>query len=96
MIKKGTWIEIMEIVLPVGERADNIPEDTKNTPLKCWIRGYAMEDCEVGKEAEIVTTTGRRVKGIVEEIEPGYYHSYGAFIGELAHIGKQGRELLEK
>ena len=96
MIKKGTWIEVEEIVLSQDERAANIPEDTKKTPLKCWIRGFSTEDCEIGKEAEIVTNIGRRVRGIVVEVEPGYYHTYGAYVPELSHIGRQGREILEK
>ena len=29
MIKKGTWVEIEEIVLTPEDRAKNIPEETK-------------------------------------------------------------------
>ncbi|WP_426351260.1 2-amino-4-oxopentanoate thiolase subunit OrtA [Alloiococcus sp. CFN-8] len=96
VIKKGTWIEVEEIVLSQEERAANVPLDTKNTPLRCWIRGVALEDCEIGKEAEIVTNIGRRVRGIVVAEEPGYYHTYGGYVSELSHIGRQGREILEK
>ena len=96
MIRKGTWIEVEEIILSPLERAANIPEDTKKTPLKCWTRGFSLEDCEIGQESEIVTSTGRRVRGIVVGEEPGYYHTYGGYVSELSHIGTQGREILEQ
>ena len=34
MIKKGTWVEIEEIVLIPEERSQSIPDETKQTPLK--------------------------------------------------------------
>ena len=34
MIKKGTWVEVEEIVLLPEDRSTAIPEETKKTPLK--------------------------------------------------------------
>lgn len=34
--KRGDWVRIHSIVLEVGERAPNIPEDTQNVPLEVW------------------------------------------------------------
>lgn len=94
MIKKGTWVEIEEIVLTVEDRAKNIPEETRSTPLKCWIRGNCLSDCELGDKVDVTTNVGRIAKGIVVEVEPGYYHTYGKYVKEVGNIGKQAREMI--
>jgi hypothetical protein len=94
MIKKGTWVEIEEIVLTPEERSQAIPEETKKTPLKCWIRGNCLSDCEIGQEVKVETNVGRTAKGTVVEVEPGYHHSFGKYVAELGHIGKQAKEIL--
>ncbi|MBU3159665.1 2-amino-4-ketopentanoate thiolase [Clostridium frigoris] len=96
MIKKGTWVEVEEIVLTPKDRAVNIPDETKKTPLKCWIRGNCISDCELGNEVEVETNVGRIAKGIVVQIEPGYYHTYGKYVEEISNIGKQAREMISK
>lgn len=96
MIKKGTWVEIEEIVLYPEERAQNIPEETKETPLKVWIRGYCLSDCNIGEVTEVKTNVGRILSGKVVGINPGYYHSFGDYVEEIAYIGPQCREILEK
>lgn len=96
MIKKGTWVEIEEVVLTPEDRAQNIPEETRKTPLKCWIRGNCLSDCEIGDEVEVETNVGRISKGKVIDIEPGYYHSFGKYVAEISYIGKQAREILFK
>ncbi|MBB6630931.1 2-amino-4-oxopentanoate thiolase subunit OrtA [Clostridium algidicarnis] len=95
MIKKGTWVEIEEIVLEVKDRASNIPIETKATPLKCWIRGYCMEDCVLGEYVEVKTNIGRIAKGIVVEVEPGYYHTFGKYVSEISNIGIQAKEMIK-
>jgi len=94
MIKKGTWVEIEEIVLTPEDRAKNIPEETRITPLKCWIRGNCTTDCELGENIEIETNVGRIVKGILVDVEPGYYHTYGKYVSEIGNVGKQARKIL--
>lgn len=94
MIKKGTWVEIEQIVLKPEERAQNIPEETRITPLKCWIRGNCLKDCEIGEEAEVETNIGRVVKGTVVEAEPGYNYVYGKYVPELSNIGKQAKKII--
>jgi hypothetical protein len=39
IIKKGSWVQIHYIVLQPSERADNVPEDTKQVPLELWVKG---------------------------------------------------------
>ncbi|WP_411681509.1 2-amino-4-oxopentanoate thiolase subunit OrtA [Clostridium thailandense] len=96
MIKKGTWVEIEEIVLTPEERSQSIPDETKKTPLKCWIRGNCLKDCEAGGEVEVETNVGRIAKGKVVEVEPGYYHSFGKYVQELGFIGKQAKNIIKE
>ncbi|MBC2400003.1 small nuclear ribonucleoprotein (snRNP)-like protein [Clostridium tetanomorphum] len=96
MIKKGTWVEVEEIVLAPEDRAKNIPEETRKTPLKCWIRGNCLDDCDIGSEVQVETVVGRIVKGKVVEVEPGYYHSFGKYVKEIEYIGREARALIKK
>ncbi|MCB2288963.1 2-amino-4-ketopentanoate thiolase [Clostridium sp. CS001] len=96
MIKKGTWVEVEEIVLVPEDRAKNIPDETKNTPLKCWTRGNCLSDCELTGTVQIETNVGRIASGTVVEIEPGYYHTYGKYVQEVSNIGKQAKEIMAK
>lgn len=96
MIKKGTWVEIEETVLSPEERAQNIPEATKKTPLKVWIRGNCLEDCNIGQVVDVKTISGRILQGKVVCVNPGYYHSFGDYVEEIAYIGVQARNILEK
>lgn len=96
MIKKGTFVEIETLVLDCSDRSPAIPEDTKRTQLKMWVRGFVNSDCELGEEVEITTAIDRTIKGKVVEIEPGYSHDFGSYVGEIAYIGKQAKELLSE
>ncbi|MDF2880880.1 MAG: 2-amino-4-ketopentanoate thiolase [Clostridiaceae bacterium] len=96
MIKKETWVEIEETVLYPEERAENIPVETKETPLKVWIRGNCLNDCNIGQVVQVKTNSGRILKGKVVCANPGYYHSFGDYVEEIAYIGSQAREILEK
>ena len=42
--KKGDWVRIHNIVLEVGERATNIPEETKTVHLEMWNKGCLLKD----------------------------------------------------
>ena len=94
MIKKGTWIEVEETVLMPKDRSTNIPDETKKTPLKSWIRGKCISDCKLFDEVQVETNIGRIAKGKVVDIEPGYYHTYGKYVEEISNIGKQAREII--
>ncbi|GAA0114455.1 2-amino-4-oxopentanoate thiolase subunit OrtA [Clostridium senegalense] len=94
MIKKGSYVEISKIVLTSEDRAKNIPEDTKSTPLKMWVRGHVLMDCNIGDEVEIETIIGRKIRGVLVEENPNYNHSFGKHISEIDYIGKQAKEIL--
>ena len=92
--KKGDWVQIHQIVLKPGERAPQIPEDTKKVPLELWVKGYALADAEVGEEVEIETVTGRKIAGKIVAVNPSYTHSFGNFIPELLRVDKCVKNLL--
>ncbi len=94
MIKKGTWVEVERTVLEPEERSPHIPEETKKTPLIMWIKGFCLEDCELGEWVKVETMIGRIEEGKVVKVEPNYTHSFGNYIGETSYIGKQAKAIL--
>ena len=93
-VAAGTWVEIRRIVLPAGERAPQIPEDTQLLPLEMRTKGFLATPAPLGQEVEIVTAAGRRLSGILMEVNPAYTHSFGPPIAELATIGGEVRDML--
>lgn len=93
--KRGDWVRIHKIILDVGERAPNLPEDTQNVPLEMWDKGFLLnENAKIGDMVEIETYIGRKVSGTLLEINPYYTHNYGKSIPEILYIGRQARNIL--
>jgi hypothetical protein len=92
--KKGDWVQIHQIVLKPSERAPQVPEDTKAVPLELWVKGFALDNAEIGQEVEVETATGRKVKGKLLEINPSYKHDFGKFVPELIKVDTQLKEIL--
>lgn len=93
-VAKGTWVEIHGIVLPVGERAPQVPEDTRDVPLEMRAKGFLAEPAALGEETTIVTPAGRRLRGILSAVNPAYAHGFGPPIPELTNIGGEVRAML--
>ncbi|MBO4384124.1 MAG: 2-amino-4-ketopentanoate thiolase [Clostridia bacterium] len=93
MAKKGDWVQIHNIVLPPEERSGSLPEDTKANPLEMWVKGYLVNDAEIGEEAEVITRTGRHAKGVVVKVDPYFEHNFGFFIPEVLEIGNTVRKI---
>ena len=92
--KKGDWVRIHNIVLEVGERATNIPEETQNVPLEMWDKGFLLNDSAIiGDKVKVETYIGRIVEGNLLEVNPYYKHDFGKCVPELLYIGRQAREL---
>lgn len=91
-LKKGDYVEIKITILNPNERAENLPQDTKNLPYEGKIRGFLTHDSEIGNEAEIETPIGRKIKGILLGLTKEYTHNFGEPIRELIDIGKKIRE----
>ena len=63
-------------------------------PLEMWVKGHLTADAEIGDEVEIITRTGRHVRGKLLEVNPRYTHDYGEFVPELLEIGDTVRGIL--
>ena len=94
LIDKGSWVEIHRIVLPAGQRAPQVPEDTRSVPLEMRVKGFLVEAAPIGGEAEIVTPVGRRLRGRLSEVDPAYEHSFGRPVPALSSIGDELRAIL--
>lgn len=96
LIAMGTWVEIRNIVLKAGERAPQVPEDTQKVPLEMRVKGFLSAPASVGREAEIISPAGRRLSGILAEVNPSYTHTFGPPVPELSAIGAEVRALLRE
>lgn len=94
LIVQGTWVEIYNLVLPAGERAPQVPEDTQKVPLEMRTKGFLIKPASLGDETEIVTTVGRRLRGKLIEVNPAYTHQFGPPTPELSAIGGEVRAIL--
>ena len=70
MVQKGTWVRIKKILLPVGQRAPQDPEDTRNTPLVMWTKGFLAADANLGDEVQVTTAADRVETGTLVEVDP--------------------------
>lgn len=95
-IEKGTWVQIHRIVLREGQRAPQVPVETQQVPLEMWVKGFLAEPATLGEKVEIVTPSGRRLRGILTDVNPGYTHSFGSPIPELLTIGREVRTILRE
>lgn len=93
--KAGDWVRIYKIVLEPGERASNIPEDTRDVPLEMWDKGFLMDkEANIGDTVRVESYIGREVEGKMVEVNPYWEHDYGRAVPELLYIGRQAREIL--
>ena len=95
-IEKGTWVQIHRIVLREGQRAPQVPVETQQVPLEMRVKGFLTEPATLGEEVEIVTPSGRRLGGVLTDVNPGYTHSFGSPIPELLRIGREVRAILRE
>ena len=96
MIEAGTWVEIGRVVLPGGERAPQVPEDTRKLALELRVKGFLVAQASLGEEAEVLTPAGRRLRGSLREVNPAYSHGFGAPLPELSAIGPEVRAMLRE
>jgi len=88
----GDWVEVERVLLEPADRSANLPEDTAAQPLLVWVKGFAAADAAVGEELEVETMTGRIVRGVLTEVNPGYTHTFGKPTPELTHVGRDLRK----
>ena len=93
-VDTGTWVEIHSIVLAAGERAPQVPADTRAVPLEMRVKGFLAAPAAIGEQASIVTAAGRSLTGTLVEVNPAYSHGFGPPVPELSGIGAEVRALL--
>ena len=91
---QGTWVELYRVVVPSGERAPQVPEETQRVPLELRFKGFLVHDTALGEEAEVVTASGRRLRGTLDCALPVYDHGFGPPVPELLAVGEELRALL--
>jgi hypothetical protein len=94
LILTDTLVEIRGVVLRAGDRAPQLPEDTSRVPLEMRVKGKLVEPGRLGEQVEVVTAAGRRVRGVLAEINPAYGHGFGSPIAELSAVGAELRAML--
>lgn len=85
-MKQGSFVLIVSDVLPPDQRAASLPMETKQTPLRQWLKGTLVKDANLGELATVRTQTGRLVQGTLLEVHPRFQHSFGEYVPELALI----------
>jgi hypothetical protein len=94
-IAKDSWVRIEKVILEPGARAPQIPEDTKRTPLKMWVKGHLQADAKIGDTVSVKTRVDRLETGVLLCADQGYELNYGRFVPELLSISEQVRDLLD-
>lgn len=95
VIQPGRWVEIRCTVLEPVQRAPQVPDDTRLVPLEMRAKGFLRHPAVPGDEVEIETVTGRRLRGVLRRVEPGYTHGFGPPLPELLGIAGELRALLD-
>ena len=93
-VAAGSWVEIGAVMLGPGERAPQVPDDTRTVPLELRAKGFLAAPARVGERAEVLTAAGRRLAGTLVAANPAYRHGFGAPIPELSTVGAEARALL--
>ncbi len=96
MVAKGVFVEVHGTVLPAGQRAPQVPQDTQGVPLEMRVKGLLVAPAALGEEAEIATPAGRKLRGRLVAVNPAYTHGFGAPIPELSGIGGEVKAILKK
>lgn len=91
-VKRGTWVEVEQVVLQPAERSTALPEDTKKVPYILRVSGFLEQDADIGQDVEVRTIIGRIIGGKLVVINPSYQHSFGTVVPELLTIGTEYEE----
>jgi hypothetical protein len=90
----GEWVEVERVLLEPADRSSNLPPETAEKPLLVWVKGFARTAAALGDEVTIETMTGREVTGRLSAVNPGYTHTFGDPVPELAGVGRDLRARL--
>ncbi|MFV0424235.1 MAG: 2-amino-4-oxopentanoate thiolase subunit OrtA [Bacilli bacterium] len=94
MVKAGSFVRVHQVILKSNQRTSSIPEDTANTDLRMWTKGFLNSDAEIGDEVEITTLSGRIEHGELVAVNHMHEVNYGDFVEEIIPIGVYLKEKL--
>jgi hypothetical protein len=95
--RRGDWVQVHRTVLEPKDRSPRLPEETMRVPLEMWVNGFLLnERAEHEEEVEIETAIGRRERGTLRQVNPGYSHSFGTTVPELLRAGMQLRGIMRE
>ncbi len=93
--RQGELVSIETVILPVGERAPQVPDDTKRTPLRAFTKGFLTdESAKCGDTVTVKTMSDRLVEGTLSDRSVSPTHTFGEYVPELTAIHRQVFELL--
>jgi hypothetical protein len=95
--KKGDLVQIRKIILEPSQRSDGLPPSTRKVPYACRIKGFLQDEhAMIGNKAEIETFIGRKISGILYQVNPTYDHGFGEPQYEILFIGKEVKHQLNQ
>ena len=93
--RRGELVSVETVILPVGERAPQVPDDTKRTPLRAFTKGFLQEESATrGDRVTVRTMSDRLVKGTVSDHPVSPTHTFGDSVPELTAVHRQVFELM--
>ncbi len=92
--KRGDWVQVKQVILELGQRAPQVPEDTSQVPLIRLVKGFLTQDANLGDAVAITTVIGRTIGGELVAVNPRYEHSFGAPPAGFMRIGSELRRIL--
>lgn len=94
-VAAGEWVEVERVVLPAGQRAPNVPEDTAAVDFVARIRGFLEADGQLGADVAVRTLAGRSVRGRLRDVDPRNPADFGNPVAELLQVGAAARRSIE-
>ena len=95
-IKKGSWVQIEWTLLKPVDRAEHLPPETRQVPLRLRAKGCLQEDAPIETTVSIITRCGRKLTGTLVADNPPYTHSFGPQIPEFIGLDDSLRSLWRK
>jgi hypothetical protein len=93
--RRGELVSVETVILPVGERAPQVPDDTKRTPLRAFTKGFLQEESATrGDLVTVRTMSDRLVTGTVSDLPISPTHTFGHSVPELTAVHRQVFELM--
>lgn len=94
LVKAGEWVEIEFTIIPAISRSSKLPVDTQKVDFKTRIKGYLIDDAQIGQEVTIQSILNRELRGRLIAANPPFPATFGSPVRELMEVGKEIEALL--